>query len=77
MNDPTHHHAPTSGQGTPSGYLVSGAVGALPYQITTNQDNVGFGDMQYAATGISIQNAGSGGAQNMPPVISFNMIIKS
>jgi microcystin-dependent protein len=30
-----------------------------------------------SVTGISIQNAGSGGAQNMPPVLALNYIIKT
>lgn len=65
VTDPTHFHPqnPTTvytGAGSPAG-LVTGGTGAPIQSGTFNS--------QAAATGISIQNAGSGGAQNMPPLL--------
>ncbi|WP_316234229.1 hypothetical protein [Bradyrhizobium sp. SZCCHNR1098] len=65
ITDPTHQHAQNtgtvmSGAGSPPG-LVTGGTGA-PIQIG------GF-LTQAAATGITVNNAGNGAAQNMPPLL--------
>lgn len=69
VTDPTHRHT----RGIFSNAVANLTAGSSPYAIgdsTTNTD--------YAATGISIQSAGSGSAhQNTQPSLILNYIIKT
>lgn len=69
VTDPTHTHGYTGPLG---GSIASVQGGPNPIG-----NAAAGGTTAAAATGISIQNAGAGGSQNMPPVIVNNKIIFS
>lgn len=78
VSDPGHQHVISAGQ-----VLVGGGGLQIPSggpvlftTVATDAAGTGIG-IQNAGTGISIQNTGAGAAQNMPPTMMLNKIIKT
>jgi microcystin-dependent protein len=67
VNDPTHQHTFAAGNSTPASFTsrTGQGDGNNTYSMGTS----------FAATGISIQNAGAGASQNVQPTIVLNYII--
>lgn len=65
-NDPGHKHTTTANAANNTGQQAASIVTGLA-------SNVSAGVIGTSTTGITINNAGTGAAQNMPPVIVFGM----
>lgn len=82
VNDPTHAHSISSAAGYTGNNSGLGGVGGggslwQAYPAAGGTDAAATGIyLSAASTGISIQNAGAGSSQNMPPAIITNFIIK-
>lgn len=77
VNDPTHaHNVPYGGPTNPTTPSTSGGAVTSPFgaQVTDYQYTGIY--LSAASTGISIQNAGAGASQNMPPAAIANVRIK-
>lgn len=70
ITDPGHSHTYTYGPAT------FGMGTATQVSINANRDSTPTGTTSTATTGITVNNAGGGGSQNMPPAIILNWMIK-
>lgn len=71
VNDPGHAH--TGGDGAP---FMTNAGGAIVVALGPGFD-MGIANTATAGTGVSLQNAGAGAAQNVQPTLMVTKIIKT
>lgn len=78
VNDPSHRHGPSGGEGMNRYWQSSTGAGAVVQAGGSYQGNNSIIYTGWASTGISIQNNGSGNAHNnTQPTMILNYIIKA